>query len=83
MTEPVHHLAAGGTLDEISYTACGLYYDAGKADPDWGKVTCVDCLRSGPRSDRREPLPRSGMSDPQGIRENRAAPGQERAPWQS
>jgi hypothetical protein len=74
----VHHLASGGTLEEISYTACGLAYNATASDPDWAKVTCGECQRYGPRSNGLN-LPR--MSDLSGTREKPPAGGQGALEW--
>jgi hypothetical protein len=42
---PVCYLRPVGTLDQISYTACGNSYDRNPSTADWKRVTCRDCLK--------------------------------------
>ena len=65
----VHLLATSGTLDQLSYTACGRAFDqvertlpkliVERYGARVGEVTCRECLQRGPRQAPR--LPPSGL----------------------
>jgi hypothetical protein len=62
----VHHMAAAGTLDQISYTACGIPFPGVPVEQVtavFALATCPECKRRGPRKIEPDTWPESTGSE--------------------
>lgn len=52
-----HYLEESGTLDQISYTLCGIGFNVDHTTADPNKITCAACRKLYDEGYRKNPRP--------------------------